>query len=230
MRRAGCIVVLRIRIQIRRIRMFLGLLGPDPDPSITIHQAEILRKTLISTALRLLFDFLSLKNDVLVPSKSNMQKNFLTKISFLLASWRSQDPSPHPDPEPLVRGMDPRIQIRIHTKMSWIRNTAALVRLVAVDAELLSNQCCGSGIRCLFRPLDPGSGMGKESRSGSGMNLPDHISESLETIFWVKNTSILCGSGSGIRNLFDPGSGIRDPGWKIRIRDKHPWPRTTGSN
>jgi hypothetical protein len=31
----------------------------------------------------------------------------------------------HPDPDPLVRGMDPRIQIRIriHTKMPWIRNT-----------------------------------------------------------------------------------------------------------
>jgi hypothetical protein len=28
-----------------------------------------------------------------------------------------------PDPDTLVRGMDPRIQIRIHTKMSWIRNT-----------------------------------------------------------------------------------------------------------
>jgi hypothetical protein len=28
-----------------------------------------------------------------------------------------------PDPDPLVRGMDPRIWIRIHTKMSWIRNT-----------------------------------------------------------------------------------------------------------
>jgi hypothetical protein len=27
----------------------------------------------------------------------------------------------NPDPDPLVRGMDPRI--RIHTKMSWIRNT-----------------------------------------------------------------------------------------------------------
>jgi hypothetical protein len=27
------------------------------------------------------------------------------------------------DPDPLVRGMDPRILIRIHTKMSWIRNT-----------------------------------------------------------------------------------------------------------
>jgi hypothetical protein len=28
----------------------------------------------------------------------------------------------------------------------------------------------------------PGSGMGKKSRSG--MNIPDHISESLETIFF----------------------------------------------
>jgi hypothetical protein len=30
-----------------------------------------------------------------------------------------------PDQDPLVRGMDPRIQIRtrIHTKMSWIRYT-----------------------------------------------------------------------------------------------------------
>ncbi len=27
-----------------------------------------------------------------------------------------------PDPDPLVRGMDPRI--RIHPKISWIRNTA----------------------------------------------------------------------------------------------------------
>ena len=28
------------------------------------------------------------------------------------------------DPDPLVRGIDPRIRIRIHPKMSWIRNTA----------------------------------------------------------------------------------------------------------
>ncbi len=33
------------------------------------------------------------------------------------------DPGPVPNPDPLVRGMDPRIQIRIHTKISWIRNT-----------------------------------------------------------------------------------------------------------
>jgi hypothetical protein len=32
---------------------------------------------------------------------------------------RIQDPDPNPDPDPL--GMGPRI--RIHTKMSWIRNT-----------------------------------------------------------------------------------------------------------
>jgi hypothetical protein len=28
--------------------------------------------------------------------------------------------------------------------------------------------------------------MGKKSGSGSGINNPDNISESLETIFWVK--------------------------------------------
>jgi hypothetical protein len=32
------------------------------------------------------------------------------------------------DPDPLVRGMDPRIRIRIHVKMSWIRNTGILPR------------------------------------------------------------------------------------------------------
>jgi hypothetical protein len=42
-------------------------------------------------------------------------------------------------------------------------------------------QCCGSvsGIRCLFD-----SWMGKKTGSGSWMINPDHISESLETIFW----------------------------------------------
>jgi hypothetical protein len=44
---------------------------------------------------------------------------------------------------------------------------------VSVQVRFL--QCCGSG-----------SGMGKKSGSGSGMNNPDHISKSLETIFWDK--------------------------------------------
>jgi hypothetical protein len=44
-----------------------------------------------------------------------------------------------------------------------------------------------------FSPLDPGSGMGKKIKirirdPESGMNIPDHISESLETLFRVKNT------------------------------------------
>jgi hypothetical protein len=38
--------------------------------------------------------------------------------------------------------------------------------------------------KCNVADPDPGCGMGKKSRSGSGMNIP----ESLETIFWVKNT------------------------------------------
>jgi hypothetical protein len=53
-----------------------------------------------------------------------------------------------------------------------------------------------------FLPLDPGW----VKKSGSGMNNPDHISESLKTIFWVK-----------ILKFFDadPGSGMK----KIRIRN-----------
>jgi hypothetical protein len=40
-----------------------------------------------------------------------------------------------------------------------------------------------------FLTLDLGSGMGKNLDPGSGsrMNIPDHISVSLKTIFWVKN-------------------------------------------
>jgi hypothetical protein len=47
--------------------------------------------------------------------------------------------------------------------------------------------------------------MGKKSGSGSEMNNPDHISESLETIFWVKILKIF---------YADPASGME----KIRIR------------
>jgi hypothetical protein len=51
--------------------------------------------------------------------------------------------------------------------------------------------------------------MGKISGSGSGMNNPDHISESLQKFFWVK-----------ILKFFNA-----DPGWKkfeSGIRDKNP--------
>jgi hypothetical protein len=58
--------------------------------------------------------------------------------------------------------------------------------------------------------------MGKKSGSGSGMNIPDHNSESIGTIFVVKIVNFFDKDpdpGSG--NLFDPGSGDRkysDPG------------------
>jgi hypothetical protein len=60
--------------------------------------------------------------------------------------------------------------------------------------------------------------MGKNSGSGSGMNNPDHISESLETIFGLKylNSLMRIGDpGSGMEKNSDPGlkkfgSGIRD--------------------
>ncbi len=66
------------------IRMLLGLLDPDPivrgtgtDRSGSFYnQAKVVRKTLIPTVLRLLFYFLSLKNDVSVASKCNKQKTY----------------------------------------------------------------------------------------------------------------------------------------------------------
>jgi hypothetical protein len=60
-----------------------------------------------------------------VLSRKNCVKKFfffsgILKVNDENRRIRIQDP----DPDPLVRGMDPRIRIRIHPKMSWIRNTA----------------------------------------------------------------------------------------------------------
>ncbi len=55
------------------------------------------------------------------------------------------------------------------------------------------------------------------------MNIPDHISESLETIFWVKILKVFDAyPDPGSMNIFDPGSGIRE-GKKLisGTRDKH---------
>ena len=68
--------------------------------------------------------------------------------------------------------------------------------------------------------------MGKKSKSGSGidpdpvsvsgMNIPDHISESLETIFEVKILKFFdVDADPGIFLTLDPGTGME----KIRIRD-----------
>jgi hypothetical protein len=39
-----------------------------------------------------------------------------------------------------------------------------------------------------IRDPDPGSYMEKNPDPGSGMNIPDYFSESVETVFWVKIT------------------------------------------
>ncbi len=69
------------------------------------HPAKIVRKTM--------YEFLSLKNDVNLPSKSSKQN---TCCWHLEGHWRKEQ-----DSDPLVRGTDPRIRIR--SKMSWVRNT-----------------------------------------------------------------------------------------------------------
>jgi hypothetical protein len=71
--------------------------------------------------------------------------------------------------------------------------------------------------------------MGKhqDQDPGSGINNPDHISESLETIFWAKILKFFYADpGSGMKNS-DPGwkkfgSGIRYEKFGFGIRDKHP--------
>jgi hypothetical protein len=68
--------------------------------------------------------------------------------------------------------------------------------------------------------VDPDPGCVKKSRSGSGMNIPDNISGSLETIFGLKILKFFDEEpdpGFEIRNLLDTGSRIRDG--KIRIRN-----------
>ncbi len=101
-------------------RKFLGLPDPDPlvrctDPAqlrILPSSSKITTKTLIPSVLWLLCDFLSLKNDENFASKSNKQKTEGKKNKFLLPSWRSLTKIADSDPDPLVRGTDPRIRIR----------------------------------------------------------------------------------------------------------------------
>jgi hypothetical protein len=83
----GGIVTPVLRIRIRRIRM---IFGPPRSGSISVryasgsssgsfcHQAKIVRKNLILSVLWLLYDFLSLKNDVNVAWKISKQKSLET--------------------------------------------------------------------------------------------------------------------------------------------------------
>jgi hypothetical protein len=79
-----------LRILIHRIHMFWGLgseygsFSQKYRSGSFYHQAKIVRKTMTPTVLLLFYDFLSVKNENDVPSKSNKQKKSsrsLTKIA-----------------------------------------------------------------------------------------------------------------------------------------------------
>jgi hypothetical protein len=55
--------------------------------------------------------------------------------------------------------------------------------------------------------------MGKNPDTGSGMNIPDHFSESLKPVFGLKILKFFVTDpdpGCGVRNLFNPGSGMME--------------------
>jgi hypothetical protein len=91
-----------------------------------------------------------------LPALTVISKKTFWKNNFFVGILKVNDKnSMHPDPDPLVRGMVPRIQIRIriHTKMSWIRNTR---ENGVSDPHLLQNQIlfltwCGSRSRQIYR-------------------------------------------------------------------------------
>ncbi len=104
---------------------------------ILLSSCKNSKKNLDSYYFVTLFDFLSLKNDVNVPSKSNKQKKLCKKISFLLASWRSMTKiagsgstnqrhgSADPDPDPPQNVMDPQHWF-FFLKKDWSRSATIL--------------------------------------------------------------------------------------------------------
>ncbi len=53
-----------------------------------------------------------------------------------------------PDPDPLVRGMDSRIRIRIHPKMSWIRNTGSFIFKHLPSVPKITKKFVDRGVFC----------------------------------------------------------------------------------
>ncbi len=132
---------------------------------ILLSSSKYSKQNLDSYCLWLLFYFLSLKNDVNVPSKRNKQKNLEKNYrSFLLASWRSM--TKIAGSVSISRGMDPRIRIR--PKMSRIRNTASQTCVLNIHVF----RCRVYSRRCGWGPSLATSTFTRRWRSGSAASTP----------------------------------------------------------
>jgi hypothetical protein len=88
----------------------------------------------------------------------------------------------------------------------------------AGSAQPINQTQLKSVLRIRIRDLGWGKIRIRDPHPGSGMNIPDNFSNSLETVFGLKILKFFV-------SCLDLGSRIRDLGWKTWIRDpvyKHP--------
>jgi hypothetical protein len=94
--------------------------------------------------------------------------------------------------------------------MEWMYRTGN------IQYRCIFSKCCGSGSGAFLTPGFWIRDQGLVKNQDPGMNIPDHISESLETIFWAKILKFFdANPDTGIFLTLDPGrkkfgSGIRD--------------------
>ncbi len=122
----------------------------------------------------------------------------------LEGQWRKQQ---DPDPDPLVRGMDPRV--RIHTKMSWIRNTGLHFSAPLVGWVIAQAQVIKAGFRIQIRIRMNRSGLAwiqiqirfisGDWWSGSALFLK---AWSRSTWEWKAGSDSGFGSGAGVKKNF----------------------------
>jgi hypothetical protein len=90
-----------------------------------------------------------------------------------------------------------------------------------VSNSLLKSSVADQGSSAVLTPWIRDPGWVKNQDPDPGLNIPEHIFGSLETILWVKILKFFDADAdpdSGIFLTLDPGSGTD----KLQIRDKHP--------